>query len=222
MFRDDIPHLKQKRLIIIAYSYPFRRHSRRTHHHIKAFADHIFRHRHENLVEIFSETGLRESFMSLITHRLLIRIVAPVRVHMHSDEIHLPADRQHRVYHALVIVQTCCHVIIVPAPVVEERAVSLAETMKIHNVSVIVLEITADYIKFEDRIVRNRIRIGFRLRLRIHLVRRSRRNPFRMFKARCRHHGKSKACKNSEKVFHGYNYFILNPSAKPAYAYLRL
>ena len=183
MLRHDIPNLKQKRLIIIAYSYLFRRHSRRTHHHIKAFADHIFRHRHEDLVEIFPETSLRKPFMSLITHRLLIRIVAPVRVHVHSDEIHLPADRQHRVYHALVIVQTCSHVIIVPAPVVEERTVCLAETMKIHNVSVIVLEITADYIKFEDRIVRNRICIGFRLRLRIHLVRRSRRDPFRMFKA---------------------------------------
>jgi len=163
--------------------------------------------------------------MSLITHGLLVRIVAPVRIHMHPYEIHPPAGSKDFIDHPLVVAEACVDIIIVPAPVVEERAICLSETMKIHDIAFGILQVASHDIEFKLGKVRRRV---FHIRfflfrfLFFFIYRRFLRNIFLMAKTSCKTQHHCCCDKQSLKYLHNNNYLALKPLAKPAYAYLRL
>ena len=86
---------------------------------------------------------------------------------MHTDEVHPPSCSKYLVNHALVMGQTPLHVIIVPGPVIKERAVCLAETMQVDDIALRILQITSDNIKFQRCVIlrpRSRILIFIGIR----------------------------------------------------------
>ena len=104
--------------------------------------------------------------MTFISYRLLVRIIAPVRIHMHTDEIHPPSCCKYLVNHALIMGQTALHIIIVPGPVIKERTVCLAETMQVDDIALRILQIASDDIKLQRSIVlRSRSRILLIIRI---------------------------------------------------------
>ena len=135
MAGNDAPDLDKESLVVVIYSDSLRRHSRRTHNDVKSLVVCIFDHRNENFVKIFLESCLRESLMALISYRLLGCIVTPIRVHVHTHEIHPPSCREQAVDHTLVMTKTCIDIIVVPCTVIEERTVSLTESVQIDDVA---------------------------------------------------------------------------------------
>ena len=134
-------------MVIISYRYFFRRYSRRTHHNKKPLTDCIFCHRNKNLVQIFPEADFRETLMSFITHRRLTGIIAPIRVHVHTNKIHTPPCSQNLINQILIISQTTGHIVIIPRIVIKERTISLTKTMQIHNITLRILQIPSYYIQ---------------------------------------------------------------------------
>ena len=129
MLRYYIPYIQKECLITVIELDVLRRYSRRTHHHIKSLVYCIFCHRHENFVKILSEAGFRESLMTFISDRRLRRVITPIRIHVHPDEVHFPSCSEHFIDHALIIGKTCRYIIITPRIFIKKRTVCLSEAM---------------------------------------------------------------------------------------------
>ena len=103
--------------------------------------------------------------MALISHRRLTRVIAPVRVHMHTHEIHPPSRRKQLVDHGLVMSETAGHIIIVPCIIIEERTVGLSESVKDHDIARLIHKIPSRHPY--AMVLRLGFRLGFRFWLRL-------------------------------------------------------
>ncbi len=170
MLRNNIPHFEQKLLISVSsFLYLDREHQpdrlrAGASPHTFLWSNKVFCHRHKQLFKILPKASFGEPFMSFISHRLHGGVITPIRIKVHPHEVELPSGSHNSVYHTLIILEACLHVIVTPGIVIEERAVSLRKTMQIDYLSLFIFKVAPGYI--QDWQLGFSRRLGFRVRIR--------------------------------------------------------
>ena len=149
----NLPYGEQVFMILSAHGDVFGANSRRAHHHIESLVHGIESHRHEHLVQVFLEPLHPESGDVVLARSLDARFIAPIGIHVLAHEGHLPSSDQYLVNLLLVIGQARLHVIVRPLGtlLVKPGAVSLRETVQVHDVAIVVLEVATIHVQARQR-----------------------------------------------------------------------
>ena len=148
-----LPYGEEVFMILSAHGDIFGANSRRAHHHVEPFVYRIEGHGHKYLIQVFLEPLHAESGDVALAFRMHARLIAPVGIHVLAHEGHLPARGQDLVNLLLVVGQAGIHVIVRPLGtlLVKPGAVSLRETVQVHDVAIVVLEVATIHVQARQR-----------------------------------------------------------------------